>query len=391
MAAVPPDPLALTRRPLLLVGLSTFALLGVLQSFYGPLFGAMQLRFGIGVAQVGGVVSAHFVGSTFAVLLTTVLLPRLGYPRLLVAAASLMALGAATLALAPSWAMALGAAGLTGFGYGLLVVLFNVAFARAFGARGVSALNLLNAVFGVGAVAGPGLLALAIGRWDSVAVLGGSFVAMAVAAVVLAGVAVALRARLALPPVAAAKTGAAALPWGWMAGFSLLLLVYVGMETGSASWAPTHLGARMAESQAALGSAAFWLAVTAGRFLAAAVAGRVAPAQLVIGGAVLAAGGAALAHVPALALASYLLIGLGAAPVFPTVIAWVGRSFPDQAERMTPLIMTVGNLGPVVGVPAIGLAVAAWGPSAVPSALLAMALALMVLGLLLRRVSAAAG
>lgn len=378
--------MAAMRRPLLLVGLCTFALLGVLQSFYGPLFGAMQLRFEVGVAQVGGVVSVHFLGSTLAVLLTTVVLPRLGYPRLMATAASLMALGAASLALAPSWTVALAAAGLTGFGYGLLVVLLNVAFARAFGERGVSALNLLNAVFGVGAVAGPALLALAITRWGSLAVFGGSFMAMAVVAALLTGVVLWLRSRLALPVAAAARAGgAAALPWGWMAGFSALLLVYVALETGSASWAPTHLGARMAESQAALGSAAFWLAVTAGRFLVAAAAGRVAPAHLVIGGALVAAGGAALAHVPALALAAYLLIGLGAAPIFPTVIAWIGRSFPDHAERMTPLVMTVGNLGPVVGVPAIGLAVAAWGPAAVPTALLAMALALLVLGLLLRR------
>ncbi|MDA0699799.1 MAG: hypothetical protein O3A02_01135, partial [bacterium] len=47
------------------------------------------------------------------------------------------------------------------------------------------------------------------------------------------------------------------------------------------------------------------------------------------------------------------------------------------ADRVAPWILAVGNLGPVVGAAAVGLAVAFAGPAIVPSAL---ALVLAALG-----------
>jgi hypothetical protein len=64
--------------------------------------------------------------------------------------------------------------------------------------------------------------------------------------------------------------------------------------------------------------------------------------------------GIALAHLPALGLAGYALVGLGLAPVFPTVVVWIDAHFGERADRVAPWILAVGNLGPVVGAPAVG-------------------------------------
>src|SRR5690606_13449041 len=91
------------RRRTLLVAAVAFLALGGLVSLYGPLFPALRARFGVGLDQVGAVVSAHFVGALTAVLVAGELIRRFGYKRVLTAGAALLAAGLAGLAPAPSW------------------------------------------------------------------------------------------------------------------------------------------------------------------------------------------------------------------------------------------------------------------------------------------------
>ena len=130
-------------------------------------------------------------------------------------------------------------------------------------------------------------------------------------------------------------------------------------------------------ARAALAASVFWIAMTAGRFLAAAFAARVRPGDLVLAAALLALVGLALARVPGAAFVGYAVAGVGLAPVFPTLIVWLDRHFGRDAERVAPIVLGAGNLGPVLGAPAVGLAVAATGPAAVPVVLAAVAVALV--------------
>src|SRR5690606_4582272 len=135
------------------------------------------------------------------------------------------ALGSACLAMAPVWVVVLAAATIVGLGYGMLVVLLNLGFSRSFGHQGVSALNLLNAVFGVGAVAGPALLALALDRWTSLTVLSGAFIATAFFAGLLTLAVAVLDPRLGLSTVQVVRGAVGAgTRWVWAALFSALLL-----------------------------------------------------------------------------------------------------------------------------------------------------------------------
>lgn len=374
------------KRALLALGLLVFLHMGLLLAAYGPSFAALQARHAVGVAEVGTSVSAHFVGGFVGVLVAGALVARLGYRRSMVSSALLLAAGSAAVGLGGGWSLVLAGAGLNGLGYGVSVVLYNFLFARAFAPAGAAAVNLVNGAYGVGAIAMPALIG-----WVTGAAIARDPAALAqvppltfglIAAMALVVVAMAAWVPW-LPPTRSAGSagGPAASPGPRLAGgvalFSALMFLYVAVEVAAAAWAPTHLAEALGVAGSALAVSVFWGALTAGRFLAAGFAARLRPADLILGGMALTLVGAGLAHVPAAALVGYALVGLGLAPVFPTTVVWIDRHFGARADRVAPWILAAGNLGPVVGAPAVGVAVALAGPAVVPSAL---ALALLGLG-----------
>jgi MFS transporter, FHS family, glucose/mannose:H+ symporter len=149
---------------LLLVGVGAFLTIGALQSLYGPSFAALQARYGVSVAQVGGVVSAHFGGAFVGVLASGFALVRLGYRGSLVTAAALIAAGTSVIGLAGTWPLALAAAFVAGLGFGQVTVAVNLMVARAYERAATGPLNALNGTYGLGAVLGPALVALATAR-----------------------------------------------------------------------------------------------------------------------------------------------------------------------------------------------------------------------------------
>jgi MFS transporter, FHS family, glucose/mannose:H+ symporter len=123
--------------------------------------------------------------------------------------------------------------------------------------------------------------------------------------------------------------------------------------------------------------------MTGGRFLAAAFANRLRPRDLVLGSTAAGLVGLLVAGLPGLALPGYAMAGLGLGPVFPTSVVWLQQRFGERAEQVGALVLAAGNLGPVLGAPAVGLLVAALGPSAIPVVLA------LVVGLLLAIVATA--
>jgi len=155
--------------------------------------------------------------------------------------------------------------------------------------------------------------------------------------------------------------------------------VYVAGEVNIAAWAPTHMQELVGPARAALVVSVFWFTMTLGRFGIAFFGGRSDPATLVVAAATLALGGLLLTNHPPLAVVGYAIAGLGMGPIFPTTVVWLERRFGDQTVRVGPLLLAAGNLGPVVGAPAVGLVVAALGPLAVPSVLAGLVGLLLVL------------
>jgi fucose permease len=136
---------------LLFAGLASFILMGAGQSLYGPALPAFSRSFDISVATAGFLVSAHWIGCAFGVAVMYIYTQRVT-PRYVLA---LMAAGAILMALAPSFAVTLLGGVLFGAGYGAATVVFNPRVLAAFGTRGPAMLSLLNASFGIGAIAAP--------------------------------------------------------------------------------------------------------------------------------------------------------------------------------------------------------------------------------------------
>ncbi len=136
---------------LLFAGLATFILMGAGQSLYGPALPAFSRIFGITVEGAGLMVSAHWVGCLVGVSAMFAYGAKIT-PR---HALAVMTTGMAIIAIQTNWALTLVGAVVFGVGYGCATAVFNPRMLRAFGARGPAMLSLLNATFGVGAIAAP--------------------------------------------------------------------------------------------------------------------------------------------------------------------------------------------------------------------------------------------
>ena len=345
-----------SRRPLLLAGFLAFLLVGAAQALYGPAFPALRERFGLTPGEVGFIVSLHFLGSFVTIASSGILIRRFGYRRTLVAGSLMMAAGAALVAFQISWGLTLGGALAIGLGFGAVDVAMNLLFVRSFQPDSAPALNLLNAMFGVGAVLGP--LAVAF----TLPALFPPFFGVAVAAVLVAILMFRVEEPPPLPP-----GDALPLSWSRVIGFVVLYFLYVAAEVGVASWETEYLAPFYGPESAAAFPAFFWGALTIGRLVATPISAWLRPQDLVLGSSVLAVAAAVVAHSVPAAPYAYALVGLAFAPIFPTGLVWLERVFPRRAEQIAPVAVAAANLGPVATAPLIGLTVEAASPSIIPT------------------------
>ncbi len=359
------------RRATLLAAGAAFLLLGAVVALYGPLFPQLRERFGVGLDQVGAVVSAHFLGSFVTVITSGVMLRRLGYRRVLVGGSASLVVGLSILAAAPNWLWFMVGATLVGLGFGAVQVAVNLLVARTFEDGAASALNLVNAVFGLGALGAPLVIALfAPGFTLPIALLA------ALAVVVL--LALARLSRYPTPPRLVRSDGGPTSGTALVVGFVALYFFYVSAEVGVTSWATEHLTPSFGIAIGAAATSFYWGALTVGRLIGVFVARRLTPRAMLLSALSLGLTALLLAQYTPAAPFAYGLVGLALAPTFPTGLAWLTSALPKRAEQVTPLVLAAASLGPVATAPVIGAVVADRGLGAVPLMLAALtALALL--------------
>lgn len=371
MRAAVRDP---SRRATLAASFAAFLAIGAVQAMYGPAFPAMVDRFGVGLDAVGATVVLHFGGAFATISVSSLLLTRFGYRPVLLAAGSALAAGAAVVALAPAWAWVLAGALLGGLGFGLLNVSFNLLVARVFAPRSAPPLNVLSAVFGLGAMGGPLL----------VGATGPSLRSPFLVVAVVTFMAVLLTLRVPEPEPTPGTDGER-MPWLAAFGFVAMYLLYVASESGIATWETVHLAPLLGAQVAAYATSAFWAAITVGRLVAAPLSARIRPRTLVLGAVALGLVAVLAAHLTPFAAVAYTLAGLAFAPIFPTGLAWIQQVFPRRSEQVTSVVFAVANLGPVVTTGVIGALVAWAGPSVIPTALSVLLASLLAVIIALRR------
>jgi fucose permease len=371
----PATPTAVFSGPTVVAACLAFMLIGAVGAFYGPLLPILEARYGFGPSVASTVLSAHAIGGFIGVLTAAQALRVLSNRVYLVLSTAALGAGCLVMAVAPAWWVVVLGAGVVGFGFGALDLGINQLFAYSFGARAGTLLNVLNGVYGIGAVAGPLLIATA---GDA-------------AGLVYLGCAI-LAASLLLPlsrvrgdgtPVdddgsaRAGRTGHRAYV-AVVALFAIGYALYVGIESGIGGWEPTHLAATgLSATAASSATAVFWMGLTVGRFLVAPVALRVRPERIVLGSLVVAIMTLSLATVSGLAPIAYAATGVAIAPIYPTGLAWLAQSTPG---RRTPTVYLVAAamVGAATLPPLVGVAIQALGAAVTPFALLLITLATAV-------------
>lgn len=347
-------------RTFLPIASAIFLLLGLLQAGYGPAVPVLAAG-GLGVASAGLLGSLHFLGSAAGILASGVLVLRLGLSRAAGLGLGLMGLGLALVALPLllDWPFALSLLGaaVAGFGLGALSAGLNVTAARL-GEHSARTLNLINAFFGLGSVISPLL----------VGALAGAGVGLAFGLYGLLALTLLLPVRLL--GTAPALTGEdAPARAGLLPVFALMFGLYVGLEAGLATWLTAHLDFAGYAGAAAL-TTGFWVSLTAGRFAAAALGGRVPAPRLLL--ACLGAGALLLLVALLTPYSAPALIALGfvIGPVFPTAFGWAAAHLP--AAR-APLVLAAGAVGGFLGSGALGLLAQNLGLGALLPGFLALA------------------
>src|SRR6266851_688375 len=137
-----------------------FLVTGIVMTFLGPMLPVLSARWSLTDEQAGYLLFAQFFSSMFGMLASASLVHRIGYRLTLIIGLLLMASGMGLLVSGP-WLLGMIAVCVLGFGHGVTTPAGNLRTAEVNPHRRASALSVINAVWGVGAVSSPFLVNVA--------------------------------------------------------------------------------------------------------------------------------------------------------------------------------------------------------------------------------------
>src|SRR6266567_7651582 len=326
-----------------------FLLTGIVMTFLGPMLPILSARWSLTDEQAGYLISAQFFSSMVGMFASGVLVERRGYRFTLIAGAALMALGMALLTCGP-WLLGLVSVSTFGVGHGITTPAGNLRTAEINPQGSASALNLINAVWGIGAVSSPFLIAFAQRMHQTSLFLYGTASALLVLLIALAVVRFEPDTRaLATPP------GPRHTVWEsrWLPLICILFFIYVGTETSFGGWIASY--ARRLDSGQhsfwAMMPSFYWGALLAGRLLAPVALRFISAPTVAKNGLILALlGGSAIvaAHGMGLLIVGSVLAGLGLASIFPISVSLLPGWFGESANRASGAVFASGNTGGAV-------------------------------------------
>ncbi len=368
---------------LLVLAYAGFVSIGLPDGLLGVAAPSMLTTFGLGPPALGALLATYSAGYLTASLASGSILARHGVGSVLAWSCLATAGSLAGYALAQRWGHVVAFGALTGLGAGAVDAGLNTFAATR---HGVRTLNWLHACYGLGTTSGPLLMGAVLGAggpWQ----LGYGLVGAA--QLVLAGCFTATRARWPAPGAAAAGTAGAAPLAGTMGNHTVWLGVatfasYAGIEAAAGVWAYSLLtearGVPMGLAAAA--ASAYWASFTLGRVVLGAVTDRFPLRRFLRACVLTILAGAALLWLGSdvLALLGLVLIGLGCAPIFPSLMAAtparVGAPHAANAIGLQICGATLGQsaLPALVGLLAARAGLEVLGPTLAVAAALLLAL-----------------
>ena len=335
---------------------SGFLLVGVIHTLLGPILPMLAARWRLDDAEAGSLFIAQFTGAMIGSALSSLMVDWLGSLRLMGCAYAAMAAAVACLGV-NSWGIGLLSVLSYGFAIGLIAPVTNLLVAEINSQRRAAALNILNFVWALGAVAGPALIALFARDGQLIRPLIGLAVLLSAIALLIARRSLADSSSVAIRPKPSWKGRARferSAFRAWASPYALLtsalIFFYVGTETAAAGWIASY-AQRIGASASGFGTmmpSFFWAGLLIGRAAAPVVLRRVSETALVLMSLFMAGAGLViiLAGSSLMTVSSGAgLAGLGMAAVFPTTFAIFTRQFGRQASQLTGFVFVLGGVG----------------------------------------------
>jgi fucose permease len=327
---------------------------GAVLASWLPHIPAVKARLTSGDGQLGFVLLAMAGGAVVALPAAGWLIGRLG-SRVLSSVAAVALCAAMPLPVfsptLPALVVALAALGACN---GLLDVSMNAQAAVVEQRGGRPIMSSFHALFSLGGVAGAllatGAMSLGLGERTHVG---------AAAVVALVAVGLALPGLVSTKPEPDAAASGVARPSRALLALGVLALLGLLAEGAMADWSAVYLHDTLGASPAfaAVGFAAFSLAMAAGRIGGDGLVGRLGPRRVLrLSASVAAIGlaGALLLGQPATGVAGCALVGLGIANIIPVLFSAAARVRGLQPGRGLAAVATTGYLGFLAGPPLIG-------------------------------------
>jgi MFS transporter, FHS family, glucose/mannose:H+ symporter len=322
---------------------------GIVMALFGAVMPVLLDRLLLRLTDVGLV----FLVTNGAMLAASVLvgpaMDRVGMKAPLALGALLVASALVAIAHAPTLGTLLAAAAALGFGGGTLNAGTNTLVADLHDdpAAKASALNVLGVFFGFGALLLPAGVGALVSRVGLAPLVGAAAALCAVTAVATAA--------LAFP----APKQAHGLPFAEAGRFlrtplvpvlAALLFFQSGNEFLLAGYFSTFATGvlEMPVERASYLLAGYWASIMLSRLTLSRIVLRAGAHPVVLGGALVASGGAiavATAHGSTQATAGILLTGLALAGIFPTVLGLAAAAFPSHSGTVFGMLFTVALTG----------------------------------------------
>jgi fucose permease len=326
---------------------ATFVAVGSSIAALGPALPEFARAAGVDVSAIGTLFAALFAGMLTSQVTAGLLLERTGTRTIILAALGIFALGTFGVATATGLLTLLPASAVLGAGYGLTTVTINLVASRLLPGRPAFVLNLINVLYGSGAVLGPLLASVLLrsggqARW--VPAVGG----MALIAVIPWAWQVLPDDE---PPVdRRAARVARAFPRPLLL-IGALVFLYGGVEAGFGGWAATYVERTLGvpPARAALLTSAYWFAYVSGRVLSTALTLRLGPAMVLhlSLGALAVSGIVLLLSVghPTGTTVAIVMLGAATGPIWPSMFGVVAARFADRAAFAVSTVAALGSIG----------------------------------------------
>jgi len=335
---------------------AAFVPIGIVTVLLGPLLPMLSARWSLNYLQAGSLFTAQFLGSTLGVVVSGVLVSRLGFRFAINAGLLAMAVGVGTL---PFGSRSLGLISIFcyGGGFGLAIPAINLYVAAANPERRSAVLSRLNFSWSVGAVACPFLVA-ASAKLNAVPLglgLLAGFLLLVLLWIAATPSCFAEPAALSPAPLTSPKDQPSNPSLGaWsrrsLAVLSALFFLYVGTETAFGGWIASDASSlgTLSPALSAMTPSFFYAALMVGRWIAPLVLSRVDEIKTARAGlslACLGMAGLVLARTVPLLVISVSVAGLGLAAVYPITISRLSREFGPAASEAGSIAFAMSNLG----------------------------------------------